>query len=241
MSLTLADLATHIPGAIDLFEKYELDYYQHGKQTLEHVCKECGFDFSKIDNELTQLPKSSNYHIDLEEYGIEQLIDFISNKFHCNVKEMYRTIDLHIENLLSIESYPFTLKKTLNELDQKFTLLEEKLTKHCDKEDKMLFPYIRSLVGTRRNKGFSSLEISLVKNPVRILESEHEEAATILSEIKKLLNGFKISPQAPALYNILMEELQEFEKKLHMHLHIENNILFPKLIALEEELKKKIM
>lgn len=241
MQLTLAEIAIHIPGSIDLFEQYELDYYQNGKQTLKDACQKQNINFLKIDTELRLLQNTPKQTICLDEYGIEELIYIINRKFHSKEKEIYQTIATRIQNLLQVKAYPKSLIDVINTLNKQFNELAEKLTHHCNKEDKLFFPYIRRLLGMRGNKqSISSLEISLIRNPIIVFESEHMEIAVLLSEIKQLANNFKTSPNIPALYNILLEDLRDFEKNIHIHLHVENNILFPKCIALEEELKKRI-
>ena len=112
---------------------------------------------------------------------------------------------------------------------------------HCDKEDKTLFPQMRKLFALRRYKSemHPSKPVSYIKKSIQVLESEHIDVSNILSEIKRMTNNFTIPLYAPKEYKTLMESLREFESDLHEHLHIENNILFPKIISLEEELNKR--
>ena len=177
--MTLAELAIHIPASIEMFEKYNFNYYQNGSQKFKDACEEKGLVFSEIDAELNQLQK----------------------------------------------------------LDEKFTDFKDKLTKHCEKEDKILFPYMRKLCELRRDKIFTntSQKNSFVKKPIQLLEAEHVQASSVLKEIKEITQNFSIQANAPKEYQKLMEHLKEFEVEFHVHLHIENNILFPKVIALEEQ------
>ena len=244
MSLTLAELAIHIPASIELFEKYDFNYYQQGQQTFQEACKEKGLTFSAIDLELSQLQSKvrDNHAFTLEDMGIESLIDFINGQFHSNETEVLDQINSHIQEALNDKMCDRSVLKLLVEIEQKFSELMAKLIQHCHKEDQILFPYMRKLNEFSREKGSPSSPktISIIKNPIRMLEAEHEQAAIILSEIKKAANNYAIPPNAPEVFKTLMDHLREFEKELHMHLHIENNILFPKLIALEEELTNKI-
>ena len=122
-------------------------------------------------------------------------------------------------------------------MDEKFTDFKDKLTKHCEKEDKILFPYMRKLCELRRDKIFTntSQKNSFVKKPIQLLEAEHVQASSVLKEIKEITQNFSSQANAPKEYQKLMEHLKEFEVEFHVHLHIENNILFPKVIALEEQ------
>ena len=244
MPLTLAELAIHIPASINLFEKYDLDYYQNGKQSFKEACKEKGLSHSEIDVELTRLqnePKGT-YPLTLEDMGIDRLIDFVNGQYHSNEAQVLSSIHDNIQQLLLDKNCEKPLLNLLEDIEIKFKELMEKLIQHCKKEDEILFPYMRKLFELRRDKSVisSSQTISLIKNPIRVLEAEHVQAANILSEIKKTANNFTAPSNAHSEYVTLMESLKEFEKDLHMHLHIENNILFPKLIALEEELTNRI-
>jgi regulator of cell morphogenesis and NO signaling len=234
--MTLSELAIHIPGSIELFEKYNFNYYQNGKQTFKDACEEKGLSFTEIDAELDKLQRSTkaNTMLTLEDMSIERLIDFINGQHHAHEEEVLNSIDTRIKKMIVEPDLEKSLLLTLLRIDIKFTDFKEKLMKHCEKEDKILFPYMRELNGARRDK--TSKDISF-KNPIQLLESEHIQASGILSEIKKLTSGFSIESDAPRAYQELMKSLIEFETDFHVHLHIENNILFPKVIDLEEQLK----
>lgn len=240
MPVTLAELAIHIPASIRLFEKYDLDYYQKGNQLFRDACKEKGLSYDKIDSELTVLQNASKVStMTLEDMSLERLIDFINGQYHNNETQILYFIHSHIEKLLAETTEKSTLV-SLKEMEVKFRDLMEKLIQHCKREDELLFPYMRKLNGWRKEKSktYNSLAVKLIENPIKVLEAEHVQAAQILAEIKKTANNFKIPADASANYKILMESLKEFETDLHMHLHIENNILFPKIKELEEELNK---
>ena len=110
--------------------------------------------------------------------------------------------------------------------------------RHCEKEDKVLFPYMRKLYESRRDKAFSNINFQKTfgKNPIQLLESEHIQACNVLNEIKHITQNFSAPANVPETYRLLMKNLKEFEIDFHVHLHIENNILFPKVIALMEQM-----
>lgn len=234
--MTLSELAIHIPGSIELFEKYNFNYYQNGKQSFKEACEEKGLSFTEIDFELDQLQKSSkaNTMLTLEDMSIDRLIDFINGQHHSNEEEVLERIDTNIKKMIAIPDLEKSLLLTLVRIDLKFSEFKEKLIRHCEKEDKILFPYMRKINGVRHDKTVNDISF---KNPIQLLESEHIQASSILSEIKSMTNGFSIEPDAPIAYQEIIKSLQEFEKEFHMHLHIENNILFPKIIELEGQLK----
>ena len=237
--MTLAELAIHIPASIEMFEKYNFNYYQNGSQKFKDACEEKGLIFSEIDAELNQLQKLSktNTMLTLEDMSVDRLIDFINGQHHSNEAEVLDFIEESIKKLITNPNCDKALISILQKLDEKFTDFKDKLTKHCEKEDKILFPYMRKLCELRRDKIFTntSQKNSFVKKPIQLLEAEHVQASSVLKEIKEITQNFSSQANAPQEYQKLMEHLKEFEVEFHVHLHIENNILFPKVIALEEQ------
>jgi regulator of cell morphogenesis and NO signaling len=237
--MTLAELAIHIPASIEMFEKYNFNYYQNGSQKFKDACEEKGLVFSEIDAELNQLQKLSktNTMLTLEDMSVDRLIDFINGQHHSNEAEVLDFIEESIKKLITNPNCDKALISILQKLDEKFTDFKDKLTKHCEKEDKILFPYMRKLCELRRDKIFTntSQKNSFVKKPIQLLEAEHVQASSVLKEIKEITQNFSSQANAPKEYQKLMEHLKEFEVEFHVHLHIENNILFPKVIALEEQ------
>ncbi|MEQ1733409.1 MAG: hemerythrin domain-containing protein [Bacteroidia bacterium] len=243
MPLTLAELAIHIPAAVELFEKYDFNYYENGTQNFKTACTEKGLVFEDIDAELNSLQstsKASSFY-NLQDMSIERLIDFINGQYHNNEAETLAVIHTYIQQLITdANDDDDELLATIKAIEINFVKLQDTLLTHCKNEDKILFPYLRKLNDLHSHtatlpKGHFN---SVAKNPIRMLEAEHTEAATILMQIKKTANNYIVPPHAPEQYATLMQHLQSFEKDLHMHLHLENNILFPKFIAAEQALTK---
>ncbi len=244
MSFSLAEIAINCRESIDLFEKYELDYYQNGKQTLEDACKEKKLSFSEIDNELNLLqkqPKNNSLYINMGELGITQLLYYINGEYHSKEETILSHIHTTIQKVLKEKTEKKSFTQLVENIEEIFNDLKKKFIQHCDNEEKILFPYVKKLLEARRcETNLLSHKISLLKTPIRMLENEHKEAAIVLSDIKKWTDNFFIPDNAPETFRTMMRGFKAFEKDFHNHLHIENNILFPKLIALEEELNNKI-
>lgn len=246
MPLTLADLAIHIPISIQLFEKYDLNYYQNGKQTFEKACAEKGLDIDLLNTELNALQHQVTVtasSLTLEDMTIDGLLNFINGQHHANEAEVLNEIYTAIQQLISNESCNEVLLHILTNVALKFNVLKQKLLSHCENEDKILFPHMRQLVDLQNDKTslHSTKTISIIKKPIALLEAEHVQAANLLNEIKTITNNYTPPINAPAQYATLMHTLKEFELDLHEHLHIENNVLFPKFIALEEKLNNRIL
>jgi len=105
------------------------------------------------------------------------------------------------------------------------------------KEERILFPYIKQLhYAKKNNEQITPPLFGTIKNPIRMMEAEHQSAGDALHKIRELSNDFTFPPDACNTFKALYSELKEFEEDLHKHIHLENNILFPKSIKLEEEL-----
>ena len=105
------------------------------------------------------------------------------------------------------------------------------------KEEKILFPYIKALVAAKDNEQpLQAAHFGSVQSPINIMEMEHELVGKNLDEIRKLTNNYLLPGDACASYSLLYRILDEFEEDLHLHIHLENNILFPKALEIEKQL-----
>ncbi len=243
MKLTITDTAILLPISIEFFEKHGFDYYQHGSITLEDACEKKGLDYQKIDAELTQWFQlnENNLGRNLMEFDIEHLIEYINRTYHYQEHEMLNRLESMIDALVREEKKDKRIQYLAVNIEREFRPLKEKLLKHFESEDRVFFPYIEKLLEAKNVKlNIPSYHISLIKNPIRVLEQEHKTALKLLEGIKELTHQYEELPNSGNHYNDLMIELKRFEGNIHMHLHIENNILFPKLLDIEEIMNQKI-
>lgn len=243
MSLQLAELAIYIPSCIPLFEKYQLNYYLHGQQSLKQACADKALSFALIDAELKNLnPDSSlSYLLTLEEMDLARLIDFINGQHHASEEEVLALLKGHIQYLRSVEDVSSANIAAWDILIAKFEYLEKRLLTHCCKEDEVLFPLLRKLFEHRSDKNEHDVKQSTkaARELIAGLENEHREVITLFNEIKKLLLDIKSPLAFSPEYRVLMEKLHDFEYDFHIHLHIENNVLFPKFRELDVKINIK--
>lgn len=237
MPITLDELAIRIPACIELFEKYGLDYYQNGRQTLREACERAELSFPAIDAELSLLEE---VQLTLEDMSADRVIDFLNGQCHASEKESLRSIHSAIRKQLKTASGGE--ETVLLQIEPLFRQLRSLLLEHCRKEDELFFPFMRKLVALHRSRALKTMPgaTGFIRNPLLILESEHIEVTDLLLAIKQIADHFQPGIEASPEYQALMQSLILFEHDLHMHLHIENNILFPKLMLLEEELSKQL-
>ncbi|MES2555762.1 MAG: DUF542 domain-containing protein [Bacteroidota bacterium] len=236
MPLTLDELAIHVPGAITVFEEYDLDYYQDGSQTLRSACTEKGLSFKEIDKRLSELNDHSEIvlPLTLADMSADRLIDYINGGFHAGEEE---SLHLLHQQLLS-SNYTKDEQKILLKTEPHFSVMKERMLDHCRKEDELLFPWMRKLVTLHktRAKKNDSRAVTLIRNPLLLLKEEHAAISELLKIVKQTAGNFTVSKTSSESYRLLLLRFKEFEIDFHMHLHIENNILFPKLLAMEKSL-----
>ncbi len=232
---TLSEIVTDNFHAAVVFEKYNLDYCCRGKRQFEDACKENSIDpnsviidLEKINNNVTV--NEQNY----DEWELDFLIDYIVNNHHQYIRRMIPIIADHGEKAAVAhgENHPELLK-----ISEIFAIIYKDLRQHMLKEEQILFPFIKQIVQAKKNNGETEKPyFGSVQHPIRMLEAEHENAGDGFNEIKRLGKNYIIPADACPTYSAFYNALMEFEKDLHKHIHLENNILFPKAIALENEM-----
>jgi len=231
---TLAEFATDNIRSAIVFEEFGLDFCCKGNRSLKEACADKNIDVKKVVNELTSLFKNSNEVQNINDWQLDFLVDYIINNHHQYVRRMIPVISLHADKVASVhgENHPETLK-----IADLFLAVREELEGHMMKEEKILFPQIKQMVLTKtENSQFIPPPFSTIQNPIKMMELEHRNAGDALSKIKELSNSYTPPEDACNTFKALYSELIEFEEDLHKHIHLENNILFPKSITLETEL-----
>jgi regulator of cell morphogenesis and NO signaling len=234
-SATIAEIVTNNFRTAAVFEKYGLDFCCNGKKTITEACSEKNIDNSAVVNELIDLT-NENGHKDTKfnEWGLDFLIDYIVNNHHKYVIKMLPVISTHIQKVASKhgQNHPETIQ-----IAKKFASVEQEMKHHMMKEERILFPHIKYLL-KNKNEGLKveSPYFGTIKNPIAMMEKEHQSAGDEMYEIKSLTHNYKIPVDACNTFRVTLQELKEFEEDLHKHIHLENNILFPKALALENEL-----
>lgn len=232
---TVKDIILLNIKAANIFEKYNIDFCCHGNESLLAAIDKNNLPAGKVIDELKyMLEKADSSTENFYELDAKELVNYIINQHHSYVKNSLPTIDRHLQKVVSkhSEMHPY-----LNDIVREFSLLADELLHHMNKEEKVLFPLINYLVDTKnfsekpKTRGYGT-----VQNPIRQMIFEHDNAGNLIQEIRKLSNGFFPPEDACTTFSLVYSELEEFEKDLHQHIHLENNILFPKAIKLEEEL-----
>lgn len=231
---TLGQIAAKDLRKAEIFKKYGLDFCCGGKKTVKQACAEKGLDVTKIEQELQQADKNpATRPLPYGDWSLDFLADYIVNTHHSYVKKSLPEIRGYAAKVAQVhgDRHP--------ELSNVLQLVEEvnrELTSHMLKEEKVLFPFIKDLVAAGNNeKPVQASHFGTVQNPINMMEMEHEMVGKNLEEIRTLTNNYTLPEDACASYSLLFKMLDEFENDLHTHIHLENNILFPKALDIEKK------
>lgn len=232
---TIGELVTKDYRTAQVFRSFKLDFCCGGNKTVREACTDRGIDYRLVQQALQQLDQAqSNEQDNYNEWAIDFLSDYIVNSHHKFSRAKLPEIRAYAKKVAAVHG---RRHPELNQIYHEFTSLYEEMISHLDKEEELLFPYIKELVEARR-KGQKpdEPEFGEAANPVSMMEDEHDKAGTVMQIIRELSNDFTPPDDACTTYRLLFENLEAFEKDLHKHVHLENNILFPKALQLEKEL-----
>ncbi len=223
---TVGEMAAENPASARIFEKYGIDYCCGGKRSLDDACRERGVAPSVLLDELNQAalrPRPDER--DWQNALLSHLIAHIVSHHHAYLKsELPRIADLFIKVVRAHSGR----EPALIEVSEIFSILKEELDAHLMKEEMILFPTI-----ARLEVGSSSGAPCSIEHPIARMKYEHESAGRALTQMRHLTRDYYIPDEACGAYRALFATLAELESDLHEHIHLENNILFPRAIELQ--------
>ncbi len=217
-----------------VFTKYQIDFCCKGNRTITEVCEKQDIDSDVLmQNVYDVLQSENNSTIDFNSWPLDLLVDYIEKTHHRYVEEKSPILVQFLDKLCKVHGAGHPELFKINEL---FTECTGELSQHMKKEELMLFPFIKRMVKTKETDGIlSQPSFGTVSNPIAMMMQEHENEGDRFSEIAKLTNNYNAPSDGCTTYKVTFAMLKEFEKDLHKHIHLENNILFPKAVILEEQ------
>ena len=232
---TLGEIAAKDLRKAEVFKKYGLDFCCGGKKTVKEACAEKGIDATKVEHELQNSDKTSftARPLPYNDWNLDFLADYIVNTHHSYVKNTIPDLRVYAEKVAKVHGAHHPELLQINKLAQEVC---DEMSSHMVKEETILFPYVKQLVASK-NAGNGAVKfgnLESVETPVNMMEMEHEVVGNNMDEIRKISNNYALPEDACASYSYLFKTLDEFENDLHIHVHLENNILFPKAIDLEK-------
>ena len=219
--------------AADVFSSYGIDFCCGGKISVSEACANAKTDESVVIRALENLQNKVGSAVhDFDSWNIGFLADYIQNTHHEYVKKAIPQILPLAQKVADVHGDHHSEVIRINEL---FQDLAEELLAHLQKEEMILFPYIKKLVADESaGKCTDPGCFGSIGSPIAVMEAEHENAGLILKEMYRISDGYSAPEDACNTFRVLYGKLKEFEDDLHRHIHLENNILFPKAIEKEQ-------
>ena len=220
----------------EVFKNHGIDFCCGGKKTLKQACAEKGLDLTKIQQELQTAGKDlGSRQLAYEEWNLDFLADYIVNTHHSYVRKALPGLRQYAAKVARVHGAQHPELYRIAELVEE---INDELTSHLVKEERVLFPYIKKLVAaTNDSSAIQGPHFNTVQDPINMMEMEHELAGRKLQEIREISSDYALPGDACASYRLLYNLLDDFEQDLYTHVHLENNILFPKALKLEEKVK----
>ncbi len=217
-----------------VFSKYKIDFCCRGNRSVEEVCETNNIDSNMLLEELEAITNSNTgQNIDYRSWPLDLLVDYIEKKHHRYVEEKIPVLRQFLDKLCKVHGgrHPELFK--INEL---FTASAGELAAHMKKEELVLFPFVKKLVKAKLQNGVvEAPHFGTVVNPITLMMKEHDNEGVRFREIAALTDNYTPPADACNTYKVTYAMLDEFEKDLHLHIHLENNILFPQATKLEKQ------
>jgi regulator of cell morphogenesis and NO signaling len=230
---TVRDIVVEDYRAAAVFYRHGIDFCCGGARTLADACRERQLDPADVIAALARersvpgqgLPRHA-------EWSTETLIAYIVSKHHAYVRSGLPAIAAHLRKIVAAHGGNHPELRVMAEV---FEALAGELTTHMAKEEKILFPYISAMAdAVGRGDRLPVAPFGSVDNPIRMMEDEHDRAGSLMARIRDLSAGYAPPADGCTTYRVCFRELAEFERDLHAHVHLENNVLFPKARALAQ-------
>ena len=232
---TVGELAVEIPNATREFEKLGIDYCCGGSRTLGEACAEAKISvdeaLDRLQKIMTAAPRSTGQ--DWRNQLLADLIGHITSTHHVFVRDECPRIEALTARVVSVhgKNHPELLQ-----VQELFSALAEELRVHLMKEEQVLFPYVsRMEESVLSGEPVPPAMFGTVVNPVRMMMQEHDGAGDVLRSLRTVTKDYTLPEDACISYRTLYQALQGFEADLHQHIHLENNILFPRAVAMEAQ------
>lgn len=233
---TVREIALEAPLSTKVFENYKIDYCCGGHRPFLDACRTAGADAENVLREIndvlaTETPTELDW---IKDASLSRLIDYIVGKHHAYTEYEIKNLTPLMAKVADRHGASHAELYAMEEL---FIELCNDLAPHLLKEERMLFPYIKELEDFQIERAEIPRScFGTVRNPVSVMLREHDTAGEILRSLREVSRDYEVPEGACPSYTALLTRLEAFEKDLHQHIHLENNILFPRAIELENEI-----
>jgi regulator of cell morphogenesis and NO signaling len=230
---TVGELASAMPATIRVFETWKIDYCCGGRTSLSNACANAGRtidDFIAAVEASTEAPEAAPN--DWAVSTLAQIATDVIDRYHRYTREELQTLQTLAEKVLGVHG---SRRPELAEVGTLVAALTADLLPHMLKEEQVLFPYVEQLEqASHGTRTAVTPFFGTVKNPVRMMMIEHERVGELLTRLRTVTDAYQPPKDACFSYRELYRRLNVFEATTHEHIHVENNIYFPRAVTLEE-------
>jgi regulator of cell morphogenesis and NO signaling len=237
LDMTIRDIVADDFRAAAVFQRHGIDFCCKGNRSVEEACRGGSVSAERILAEVadaTAAPAAGGPRFNSWDVGM--LAAYIVANHHAFVRQAMPILQTHTRKIAAVHG---AAHPELREVAALIEGIAEEMASHMMKEEEILFPYVTGLgPASRGEAAHPSAPFPTVSNPIRMMEMEHESVGDATARIRALTDGYRIPEDACTTYRICLQELEAFERDLHEHVHLENNILFPKAKRLEAEIRE---
>lgn len=224
---TIGEMVAHDIRTAAVFEKYGIDFCCGGKTTLEAACSEKGLDSAALLREIGEIHTTPvDRNLNYAAWALPFLADYIVNTHHAYLNENSARIAAYADKIAAVHGahHPEVI-----EIAAVFRQINSDMTEHLRQEEELLFPAVER-IDSARKAGAAVLEEDrdIIRAALATLDREHQTIGDAVHRIRHLSNDYALPAGVCTTYALTYRMLKEFEDDLHLHVHLENNILFPK-------------
>lgn len=232
---TIGEIVARDYRAAAVFDRFGIDFCCGGNRPLAEVCAERGLDPAVVLDEVQHAEiESQSVAPRFDQWELDFLIDYIVTNHHAYVRAALPRLTAYTEKIAAAhgDRHP-----EVREIHHRFVQLRHELEFHMAKEEEILFPHIRAMVVARRfGRPAPDSPFGAIESPIAVMEEEHRAAGGAMDAMRELSHGYAPPEDGCNTLRTCYAELRDFERDLHEHVHLENNLLFPKAARLEQEL-----
>jgi regulator of cell morphogenesis and NO signaling len=223
-STLVADIAAHHPRSIEVFERHGIDFCCGGRRPLGEACREHGAAVDAVAAEIAaaaarEVPEDRVF----TDAPLGEVVDHIVSRYHAVLREDLPRLGRMADKVAEVHG---SRHPELRELAEVYRELRDELRPHLATEEERVFPVVRRLA--EPGAGPEDVQPAL-----HGLEEDHDRAGSALARLRALSGGFAVPEDGCTTYRALYEGLARFERELHEHVHLENNVLFPRVVSLQ--------
>lgn len=227
-TIKIGEIVTQDFRAAEIFKNAGIDFCCGGNDSLEQICRDKNLDISNLEQKLSELESTSpNPSHNFKEWNLDFLSDYIVNTHHKTVMKLLPQLTAYTQKIAEVHG---SNHPELKEIEKLFSEINTELLQHLRNEEEVLFPAIKDLMKTNSPKAKE-----IIISEITRMKGEHEFAGGAMDKINVMSKNYSVPADGCNTYQVTYKLLEEFEDDLHIHVHLENNILYPKALVLAEK------